>query len=96
MNTSSQSKPSPAFFVQSILSFAVSLGALIIGIMSLPVGMWIRGFLAVGLLYVVTSTFTLAKVVRDQQEATSVHGRIDQARLEKLLAEHDPYRMPAA
>jgi hypothetical protein len=96
MNTSSQSKPSPAFFVQSILSFAVSLGALIIGIMSLPVGMWIRGFLAVGLLYVVTSTFTLAKVVRDQQEATSVHGRIDQVRLEKLLAEHDPYRMPAA
>ena len=44
-------------------------------------------------LYVVTSTFTLAKVVRDHQEANSVHGRIDQARVEKLLSEHDPYRM---
>jgi hypothetical protein len=96
MNTTSQSKPSAAFFVQAILSFTVSLGALIIGIMSLPVGMWIRGFLAVGLLYVVTSTFTLAKVVRDQQEATSVHGRIDQARIEKLLSDHDPYRVPTA
>lgn len=93
MNLTSQPKPSAAFYVQAILSFAISLAALIIGIMSLPVGMWIRGFLAVGLLYVVTSTFTLAKVVRDHQEATSVHGRVDQARLEKLLAEHDPYRM---
>jgi hypothetical protein len=91
----SQPKPSAPFYIQSILSFGVSLGALIIGIMSLPVGVWIRGFLAVGLLYVVTSTFTLAKVVRDHQEATSVHSRVDQARLEKLLAEHDPYRIPA-
>jgi len=32
-------------------------------------------------------------VVRDHQEANSVHGRIDQARVEKLLSEHDPYRM---
>jgi hypothetical protein len=95
MTMTSQPKPSAAFYIQSVLSFGISLGVLIIGIMSLPVGLWIRGFLAVGLLYVVTSTFTLAKVVRDHQEATSVHSRADQARREKLLAEHDPYRMPA-
>ena len=90
---SSQPKPSAAFYLQSIVSFGISLAAVVIGILSLPVGIWMRGFLAVGLLYVVTSTFTLAKVVRDHQEATSVHGRIDQARVEKLLSEHDPYRM---
>ena len=95
MTVTNQPRPSAAFYVQAILSFAISLVALIIGILSLPVDIWVRGFLAVGLLYVVTSTFTLAKVVRDHQEATSVHGRIDQARLEKLLAEHDPYRVPA-
>jgi len=90
---SSQPKPSAAFYLQSIVSFGTSLAAVVIGILSLPVGIWMRGFLAVGLLYVVTSTFTLAKVVRDHQEANSVHGRIDQARVEKLLSEHDPYRM---
>jgi len=90
---SSQPKPSAAFYLQSIVSFGISLAAVVIGILSLPVGIWMRGFLAVGLVYVVTSTFTLAKVVRDHQEANSVHGRIDQARVEKLLSEHDPYRM---
>jgi hypothetical protein len=88
-----QPKPSAAFYLQSIMSFGISLAAVVIGILSLPVGIWMRGFLAVGLLYVVTSTFTLAKVVRDHQEATSVYSRIDQARVEKILTEHDPFRV---
>ena len=91
--TVTQPKPSAAFLIQSILSFAVSSTALVIGVVSLDVDVWVRGFLAVGVLYVVTSTFTLAKVVRDQQEASSALGRIDQARVEKMLAEHDPYRV---
>ncbi|WP_246090904.1 hypothetical protein [Nonomuraea deserti] len=45
------------------------------------------------LLYVVTSTLTLAKVVRDRQELAEVTNRVDQARLDKLLAEHDPFRV---
>lgn len=51
-----------------------------------------RAFLSVGMLYLVTSAFTLAKVIRDRQEDTSVTRRIDQARLDKLLAEHDPFK----
>jgi hypothetical protein len=93
MSMTQQPKPSAAFYLQSVTSFAISLAAVVIGILSLPVGIWMRGFLAVGLLYVVTSTFTLAKVVRDRQEATSVYGRIDQARVEKILSEHDPFRV---
>jgi hypothetical protein len=93
MTVTSQPKPSAAFLIQSILSFAVSSTALVIGVINLDVDVWVRGFLAVGVLYVVTSTFTLAKVVRDQQEATSALGRIDQARVEKMLADHDPYRV---
>jgi hypothetical protein len=94
MTATNQPRPSAGFYIQAILSFVISLVAVIIGILSLQVDIWVRGFLAVGLLYVVTSTFTLAKVVRDHQEATSVHSRVDQARLEKLLSEHDPYRVP--
>jgi len=54
---------------------------------------WIRGFLAHGLLYVVTSSFTLAKCVRDRQEETALVSRVDQARLDKLLAEQDLLRV---
>ncbi len=83
-----------AFQVQAMISFGVSTAAVMAGIAYLPVGPWVRAFLALGLLYVVTSAFTLAKTVRDQQEASSVWSRVDEARLEKLLAEHDPFKAP--
>jgi hypothetical protein len=89
-----QRKTTPAFMVQAVLSFAVSLGAMILGVVYLPVDAWMRGFLGLGLLYVVTSSFTLAKTIRDQQESTEIVSRVDQARLDKLLADHDPYRVP--
>jgi hypothetical protein len=88
-----KSQTSTAFFVQSAISFAVSSVALAIAIIYLPVGAWVRGFLALGTLYVITSTFTLAKCVRDRQEETAVTSRVDQARLDKLLTEHDPFKV---
>ncbi|WP_083982379.1 YiaA/YiaB family inner membrane protein [Actinomadura hibisca] len=69
MNGLLQIKSTTAFFVQAILSFVVSLSAVALGIVYLPAPMWIRAFLALGMLYVTTSTFTLAKCVRDRQEA---------------------------
>ena len=83
-----------AFQLQAMISFAVASGAVLLGIAYLPVGAWIRAFLALGLLYVITSAFTLAKTVRDQQEVAHVWSRLDEARLEKLLAEHDPFTTP--
>jgi hypothetical protein len=78
-----------AFYMQAAASFAVSLTAVGIGIAYLPVSPWVRAFLTVGILYTVTSSFTLAKCVRDRQEETAVISRVDQARLEKLLTEQD-------
>lgn len=79
-----------AFYGQAVASFAVALGATAIGIFNLQTDAWVRAFLAVAVLYLVTSAFTLAKVIRDRQEAGQIVNRVDQARLEKLLAEHDP------
>jgi hypothetical protein len=84
-------KQTNAFYAQAALSFASSLFGVLIGIAYLPVDGWVRGFLALGLLYVVTSTFTLSKCVRDQHEATQVLSRVDEARLERFLTEHDPF-----
>ncbi|GLW73191.1 hypothetical protein Kpho02_54900 [Kitasatospora phosalacinea] len=82
-----------AYFLQAVASFAFATVALVLGIAYLPVSAWMRAFLAVGLLYEITSAFTLAKVIRDRQEEGAITSRVDQARLEKLLSEHDPFKV---
>lgn len=81
-----------AFYAQAAISFAISFGAVLLGIAYMPGDRWMRSFLAVSLLYVVTSSFTLAKCIRDNQEQTRVVQRVDEARLEKFLVEHDPFK----
>ncbi|AKJ14151.1 YiaA/B two helix domain protein [Streptomyces incarnatus] len=80
-----------AFYGQAVASFAVAMVATAVGIYQLRADAWVRAFLAIAVLYLVTSAFTLAKVIRDRQEAGQIVSRVDQARLEKLLAEHDPF-----
>ncbi|MCH0565560.1 MULTISPECIES: YiaA/YiaB family inner membrane protein [unclassified Streptomyces] len=80
-----------AFHGQAVVSFAAAMAATAVGIFRPSADGWVRGFLAIAVLYLVTSSFTLAKVVRDRQEAGRIVSRVDQARLEKLLAEHDPF-----
>lgn len=89
------SAPTSGFYLQSVISFGVSVSAVGIAIAYLPASAWVRGFLAIGMLYVVTSSLTLAKTVRDRRDAESVLGRVDQVKLERFLAEHDPFRTPA-
>ncbi|GAA3774131.1 YiaA/YiaB family inner membrane protein [Streptomyces chiangmaiensis] len=80
-----------AFYGQAVASFSVAMAATAIGIVRLNADAWVRAFLGIAVLYLVTSAFTLAKVIRDRQEAGQLVSRVDQARLEKLLAEHDPF-----
>lgn len=94
-NNSAPTKNTTAFFVQAAIAFGVALIGMIWAVLYLPVDPWARGFLAMSTLFLVSSSFTLAKVVRDNQENQAVHHRIDQARVDKLLAEHDPFRSVA-
>jgi hypothetical protein len=81
-----------AYYFQAVASFIASAGATIIGIAYLPVNAWERAFLGLGLMYTITSAITLAKVVRDKQEESHLIDRVDRARLDKLITEHDPFR----
>lgn len=96
MTTPLSPKNTPAFFAQAAISFGVAVVAVGIGVTYLPVDRWIRGFLALGALFLVSSAFTLAKCVRDHQE-DAVLSRVDQVRLAKLLEQeahkHDPYKV---
>jgi hypothetical protein len=90
-NISINQKPTSAFYAQAAISFGVAGFGLLLGIYNLPVEPWTRAFLAFGALYTVSSAFNLAKCVRDQHEANTVVHRVDEARLEKFLKEHDPF-----
>ncbi|MER5850274.1 YiaA/YiaB family inner membrane protein [Streptomyces sp. NPDC002012] len=90
--TSVKQQSTAAFYGQAVASFGVAMAAMTLGIYFLDASGWVRGFLAIGVLYLVTSCFTLAKVIRDRQEAGQIVSRVDQARLEKILAEHDPFQ----
>ena len=92
MTTPPQSKNTNAFFVQAGISFGIALLTMIFAVIYLPADPWIRAFLGLGIMYLTTSSFTLAKCVRDAQENQAVHARLDQARVERLLSEHDPFR----
>jgi len=92
MSTPTPSKNTNAFFVQAAVSFGVALLTMVVAVLYLPVDPWIRAFLGLGTMYLTTSAFTLAKCVRDSQENQYVVSRLDQARVDKILAEHDPFR----
>lgn len=92
MSNSTAPKNTGAFYAQAAISFAIALATMMFGILFLPVDIWIRSFLGLGTLFLTTSAFTLAKCVRDAQESQAVVARLDQARVDKILAEHDPFR----
>jgi hypothetical protein len=90
-----KSQTTAAFYAQAALSFAIASITVVVGIVFLPVDPWVRAFLGLGVLYTISSAFTLAKVIRDRQEEESVTNRVDRARVDKLIAEHDPFRVDA-
>jgi hypothetical protein len=81
-----------AFFAQSALAFGLALLTMLVAIFYLPGDPWPKAFLALGTLFLTTSSFTLAKCVRDAQETQHVVSRLDQARVDKILADHDPWK----
>ncbi|SED20086.1 hypothetical protein SAMN04489844_3900 [Nocardioides exalbidus] len=90
--TDSTAKNTTAFAAQAAISFGASLFSMLCAVYFMDSEPWVKGFLALGTLYLTTSTFTLAKVVRDMQEDNTTLSRLDAARLEKLLAQHDPFK----
>ncbi|MFD4576798.1 YiaA/YiaB family inner membrane protein [Streptomyces sp. NPDC058417] len=79
MSDSSAKQNTAAFYGQAVASFAVAMAATALGIYRLEADAWVRGFLAIAVLYLVTSAFTLAKVIRDRQDAAhrTVHSPFD-------------------
>jgi hypothetical protein len=81
-----------AWVAQVWLSFIISIAGTSIGIFFAPVDNWVRAYLGMGLMFSVGSAISLTKTTRDTYESTKVLSRIDEAKLERLLAQYDPYK----
>jgi hypothetical protein len=71
----------------TIASFVISLGMTATGILFLPIDLWMKGYLGMGLLMSVQTCVTLTKTQRDIHEAGKLVNRIEDARTERLLME---------
>lgn len=80
---------SSAWIAQTWLSFVISISATAVGIMYLPVDGWIKGFMGMGLTFTVGSTISLTKTQRDIHEGKKLTSKIEEARVERILTEHD-------
>ncbi len=72
------------FTVASFAAAAVMVG---VGILFLPVDIWMKGYLTMGVVMLVQTCVTLTKTQRDIHEATKLVNRIEDARTERLLME---------
>jgi hypothetical protein len=76
---------SSGWIVFTYISFGTSLLMVIAGIACMPIDVWIRGYLAIGVLMVVQSSITMSKTLRDAAESARLVNRVETARTEKIL-----------
>jgi hypothetical protein len=87
MNQNQNQTHAPAWVFFTYVSFAGSLAMLILGVAMLPIDLWMRAFLFMGLLMLVQSCITMTKTQRDLHENARLRNRIEDAKTEKLLME---------
>ncbi len=70
---------------QSWTAFVAATVVTLGGMLSLPLDVPWRAFMVLGFLFSISSSFTLAKTLRDRHEAQKVYKRIEVARAEEIL-----------
>ena len=86
INTTQLNSPEWVFFVK--VSFMISIIAMLAGVIIAPVDLTVKGFLGMGTLYLVASTFTLSKTLRDEFEGQKLISKLAEAETQKLLKEY--------
>ena len=59
------------------------------GIYFLPIDLWIKGYMLMGVMMLVSSTVTITKTIRDVHEADKLVNKIEDAKTEQLLMRID-------
>ena len=75
------------FFVK--LAFGIAVGATLTGIYMLPGELIVKGYFLISSLFLVYSTITMSKTIRDRHEADRLHNKISEARTSRIIREMD-------
>ena len=78
---------SAAWVTFTYVSFGASAFMVAAGIFFLPVDLWIKGYLSMGIVMLIQSCVTLTKTLRDVHESGRLVNRIEDAKAERLLME---------
>ena len=73
------------FFVK--IAFAIAIGSTLLGIYMLPGALVVKGYFLISSLFLVFSTITLSKTMRDGHESRRLHNKISEARTSKMIRE---------
>jgi len=69
------------------IAFAISMTGMTLGLIYLELDLATKAFLAMTFLFSISSSFTLAKVVRDKFESEKFINKVETAKTEKFLNE---------
>ncbi|BAM92324.1 hypothetical protein S58_63500 [Bradyrhizobium oligotrophicum S58] len=86
MNQNAQPHSS-AFVTFSYASFGASAFLVALGVFFMPIDLWMKGYLTMGIVMLVQTCVTLTKTLRDRHESGKLVNRIEDARAERLLME---------
>jgi hypothetical protein len=78
--------PCLGFFYQTLI-FSLSRGTGL-GVVMLPLDIWAKGYLGMGLFFLVSSTISVSKTLRDKHEFDRIINRVEEAKTEKILQEY--------
>ena len=76
---------SGAWVTFTYASFSASAFMVAIGVYFLPLDLWIKGYLAMGIVMLVQSCVTLTKTMRDMHEGDRLVNRLEDAKAERIL-----------
>lgn len=74
------------FFVKA--SFGIALAAMIGGVIFCEIDFMMKAYFGLCSLFLVSSTITLSKTMRDQHESDRLINRISEARAQQLMKEY--------
>lgn len=82
-------QPSAAWVSFSYANMFAALGLTVGGLVLLPLDLWVRGYMLMGITMLVTATIILTKTLRDREESGKMINKIEDAKTEQILMRLD-------
>ena len=89
MNPSNNQSHSGAWVAFNYANVIIALAMTVGGVLFLPLEIWIKGYMLMGIVMLVSSSVSVTKTIRDVQESARLLNKIEDAKTEQLLMRMD-------